>query len=533
METFRSREPRSPVRHCDRGTNLLFRVSTLCVLFGLSSLLPAQEPSQQSLSQQMVKLAEAMARTRAQMEESQRQLDEMQKQLSALQSQIAHGESATSNSSPSPLPSATCQPASGATLCPANPALEDLKEREAMLETQVATHDQTKVESQSKYPVKITGMLLFTGFTNTSQVDLPATPTLALPGSGSTGATIKQTILGFDARGPHLFGAQSYASLRVDFGGSPQPSSSAATYSGLYGTNDSLIRLRTARAALKWDRTEAYFSLDRPIVSPDTPTSLTAVAEPALAWSGNLWTWNPQLGVSRELNFSRTHSLLLEGALIDIGDAPGQPSLSTSTTASTSENSRWPGVEARLALLGAPRDDNRDHLGIGGIFARHRTSFNYGFDTWAGTIDERISLPAHFEFSGSAYRGQALGGLGGGAYKDFGYRIDSDSPGNYYCRPLSDVGGWTQLKQKLSQRLEFNGALGFDQVFANELRHYFVDGGTIYQNLARNRTYTGNVIFSPSSYLLFSLEYRRLESTPVIGNGSQSNIIGLGAGYRF
>ena len=33
------------------------------------------------------------------------------------------------------------------------------------------------------------------------------------------------------------------------------------------------------------------------------------------------------------------------------------------------------------------------------------------------------------------------------------------------------------------------------------------------QNLARNRTFTGNVIYSPSAYLLFSLEYRRLESS--------------------
>ncbi len=37
------------------------------------------------------------------------------------------------------------------------------------------------------------------------------------------------------------------------------------------------------------------------------------------------------------------------------------------------------------------------------------------------------------------------------------------------------------------------------------------------QNLARNRTFTGNVIYSPSAYLLFSLEYRRLESFPVDG----------------
>ena len=55
----------------------------------------------------------------------------------------------------------------------------------------------------------------------------------------------------------------------------------------------------------------------------------------------------------------------------------------------------------------------------------------------------------------------------------------------------------------------------------------------MYQNLARNRTYTGNVIYSPKASLLFSLEYRYLESIPVIGLPAESNIIGVAAGYKF
>ena len=72
-------------------------------------------------------------------------------------------------------------------------------------------------------------------------------------------------------------------------------------------------------------------------------------------------------------------------------------------------------------------------------------------------------------------------------------------------------------------------------VFAQDLRIYFDSTGSMaqYFNLARNRTVTGNVIFSPSAYLLFSLEYRRLESAPVVGLPATSNIIGIGAGYKF
>jgi hypothetical protein len=55
----------------------------------------------------------------------------------------------------------------------------------------------------------------------------------------------------------------------------------------------------------------------------------------------------------------------------------------------------------------------------------------------------------------------------------------------------------------------------------------------MFQNLARNQTFTGNVIYKPSAYLLFSLEYRHLESSPELEPSAESNIIGLGAGFKF
>ena len=369
---------------------------------------------------------------------------------------------------------------------------------------------------------------------------MAATPTLAVPGSGSAGATVRQTILGLEAQGPHLFGARSYADIWIDFDGNPSSSSSTASYTGYYDANATLLRLRTAHAGLQWQHTEAYFSLDRPIFSPDTPASLTAMAQPEFAWSGNLWTWNPQVGVTQDLGLTGSHDLRLQAALIDVGDAPLSP-ISSSSSAPTvtppgsAEQSSRPGVEARVALLGPAVSDNgeRSHLGIGGYFAPHHSSLGYNYDSWAATLDAQLHLPARLQWTASAYRGLALGGLGGGAYKDFAYNEDADIPGNYYFRALDDVGGWTQLKEKLSERIELNAAFGIDDVFANELRSFAVAGGSMYQNLARNRTYTGNVIYSPSAYLLFSLEYRRLASFPVIGLPAQSNIVGLGAGYRF
>jgi uncharacterized coiled-coil protein SlyX len=494
-------------------------------------LLYAQATTQDRLAEQIQQLTDSMARTQAQLQQSQRQLDEMRQQLSALQRQMAQGGSTV----PAPAgPNAPSVASSSAAQSPSLAAIDDLRERQAMQESQIATHEQTKVESESKYPVKVTGLLLLNGFVNTRQVDMPATPTVALPGSGSTGASVRQTVLGFDARGPHLFGARSYADLSVDFDGNPQSGSPSTTYTGYYSANSTLLRLRTVHAGLQWQHSGAYFALDRPILSPDAPTSLIAVAEPALAWSGNLWTWNPQVGAAQDLRIAGSHNLRLQAALIDVGDAPSSTAFTNVATTvippSTAEQSRWPGTEVRVALLGSKLDEG-SHLGFGGYFAPHLSPQGGRYDAWAGTLDARFLLPARLQLSGSFYRGEALGGLGGGLYKDFGYRTDPD--GGYYFRPLDDVGGWVQLKEKTSERLEFNGAFGLDNVFAKELRPYAVSGGTTYQNLARNRTFTGNVIYSPSAYLLFSLEYRHLESSPVTGSASGSNIIGLGAGYKF
>jgi hypothetical protein len=532
MRTYRF----SPTRHHRLLLRKPWRVlPLLAVCCGLSfRTLDAQTTNQESLSEQIQQLTESMTRTQAQLEQSQHELDEMRQQLAALQRQMAQGGSTVVPPAPPNLP-----PASSTTMVQASQAtasaIDDLRDRQAIQESQIATHEQSKVESESKYPVKITGLLLLNGFVNTRQVDMAATPTIAIPGSGSTGASVRQTMLGLDARGPHLFGARSYADLNIDFDGNPQSGSSSAGYTGYYTSNATLLRLRTAHAGLQWQHTDAYFSLDRPIFSPDAPTSLTAVAEPALAWSGNLWTWNPQVGVTRDFGFADSHNLRLQGALIDVGNAPLSPvsasAAATGIPTTTAEKSRWPGEEARIALLGSKLDAG-SHLGFGGYFAPHLSPFGRRFNAWAGTLDTKLLLPGRLEFSGSFYRGEALGGLGGGAYKDFGYRVDTDS-GAYYFRPLDDVGGWSQLKEKISERVEFNAAFGVDNVFGRELRGYAVPGGTMYQNLARNRTYTGNVIFSPSAYLLFSLEYRHLESTPVTGASAESNVIGIGAGYKF
>jgi hypothetical protein len=448
-------------------------------------------------------------REQAALESSQRQIELLRRQLADLQGQLVGSRQ---------VPQQTEEEA----VARLNADVESIRERQEVQQSEIATHEQDKVESASKFPLKVTGLILMNTFVNTAAVDVPASPTLATGGSGTTGISLRQTVLGLDARGPHLFGASSDADVRMDFFGDVSQST--------YSQNTGLARLRTAHAELAWDQTRAFFALDRPIVSPNSPSSLTAIAQPALSWSGNLWNWMPQVGAEHTLRWNDSSRISLQGAIADVPDPPSpQQTGIPAPVGSLGELSRWPGTEARVGYARGS-DLTGLRVGVGGYFSPHTYNNVFSFNAWAATVDYRIPLFAHLESSGSFYRGLALGGLGGGAYKDYLYTEVNE---NYFYRPLDDVGGWTQLKARATERLEFNVAYGLDNAFAHEIRPYTLNASSAYQSLARNSTWFANVIYSPTAYTLFSFEYRRIDSSYAIGPHSVADVYGVAGGYRF
>jgi hypothetical protein len=484
-------------------------------LWSQSEAGPAAAP--ETLEQRVDRLTAAIAKAQNQMDAYQQQLLELRQQLGVLQLQMAAEKTASSSGTqPATAEAGNSKPPAGSTT-----SLDEVKERQAMEESQISTLDTTKVETESKYPLKVSGLLLFNGFVNTRQVDISASPAYALAGAGSTGLSLRQTVLGLDARGPHLFNATSHADVRVDFWANDTASNYAAS---------GLLRLRTAHAALDWPNTEAFVELDRSILEPNEPSSLVAIAQPELAWAGNLWTWNPQVGISHQFTFSDSGRIQAEVALIDTSD-PQLPLLPPNTSPVTqTEGSRWPGTEARVAFLHGEKNIGPE-IGVGGYFSPHRTEDGDDFDAWAGTVDLRFPMTTHFEMTANAYRGQALAGLGAGGYVNFFYRYVGL---NEIPRALDDVGGWAQLKARMGQRAEINTGFGTDNPFAKEIQDALSFPQTAYYpGLARNRSIYSNVIYSPSAYLLFSLEYKRLWTNYGSGSAYFSDSIGIGAGYRF
>lgn len=397
-------------------------------------------------------------------------------------------------------------------------SVEQLQDTSEVLEAEVKQHDQTKVESESKFPVRISGSVLFTSMVNSGTTDNIDVPTVAVAprpnaAQGSLSATARQTILGLEASGPHFGRARSSAALSVDFFGGI-PYADTATAAGL-------LRLRTAEATVAWPDRALRVAFERPILTPREPTSWITVGEPALAWSGNLWTWSPQFEFSQNLPRGWNGQL----ALIDAG-APGAFGGTGLRTPDPAERSRQPGYEAHL---GNAFGEGRVAWGAGGYYSRQAYSYGRHLDAWAGTADVKITPAAPLEISGAFYRGRGIGGLGGGAFKDY-----VPYSGYTQIRALDDEGGWGQVKWKFSPEMEANVAAGEDNAYSSELRgsDYATELNT-YENLARNLTAYGNFIYRPRTYLLFSAEYRQIRSWPITGSANDNHIVGLAAGYLF
>lgn len=466
------------------------------------------ESYNEQMEQRMNQLMNALDSMRDQLDRSQHEMELMRGELQELRAQLAQSQT-------------TQVPTQAASALQAS--VQQLREDTDVLQAEVKQHEQTKVESVSKYPVRISGTLLFTSLlnsTNVDNVDLPiiATPQYGHQPEGSLSATARQTILGLEAEGPSLWGARSSADISVDFFG-------GIAYAD-YTTSAGLLRMRTAHANLDWAQRSLNVALDRPLISPLQPTSFVSVGEPALAWSGNLWTWSPQLQF-KDSSLLSNQRLSIEAGLIDV-PAPGPPPNNGLRAASPSEQSHQPGYETRMSTS-IPFGDRAVELGVGGYYSRQSYEYGHHLDAWAGTTDWRIPFTQRLELSGEFYRGRSIGGLGGGTFKDY---VPFDN--STMLRGLNALGGWGQLKFKMTRSLEANFALGEDNAYAADLRGSDLEAeANDYADLARNRTGFANIIYRPKTYLLFSAEYRNIHSWPIDGYGSSNNSLGLAAGYLF
>ncbi len=407
--------------------------------------------------------------------------------------------------------------------------LNRLEEDKELLQAKVDEQHQTKVESASKYRVKLSGIALLNLFGNSGTVDNQDVPNLALPPSavstsGSVGATLRQSEIGLAAYGPTLAGAQITGDVNLDFMGGFSSDSN--------GVTSNVVRLRTATMRMDWSRTSIVAGQDEPFFSPLSPTSFASLGYPEFADAGNLWTWTPQVRVEHRLNLSESNQLLLQTGVLD--PLSGEyPYSQTYRTPSGGEQSRIPSLGSRVAWSHGS-GFHALTLGLGGYYSRQNYGAGRTIDAWAGTVDWNAPLGNHFAWSGEFYRGRALGGLGAAQGRSVLFDGDASSP-NSDMIGLDTVGGWSQLKFKVTQSIEFNAAYGQDSPFARDqqMGYNYTSSGYEYYPVAKNQSAMFNVIFRPRSDLLFALEYRFLDTQQTTGNPNAAGTINLSMGVLF
>jgi polyhydroxyalkanoate synthesis regulator phasin len=510
-----------------------------------SSSAPAADNAQHlaDMEKRLNEVTDALTQTQQTLQQSLLEIQRLRAQLDALRAEQAklHGtapEGTVAGSVPGNIPGgiektpesvvATGQPQPAVSSGSTSEDIDALREQVGMLQAEVKQHDQIKVETASKYRLRVTGLALFNAFSNAGVVDNVELPTLAMPriagdSHGSLGGTVRQSLIGVEATGPTINGAHSYAALSIDFFGG----SSSNTYG--YNSTSGVVRLRYAQMGLDWDKTTVQVGYTEPLISPLSPTSYATVAQPALSGSGNLWEWSPQLRVEQRVPISGQRGFALEAGLI----SPQSIGYTATQLDSPVEASRRPGVEGRVSYrsnLGA--SDRPFAIGVGTYTASQFYDGDIHVHAWAVTGDWQIPLYKWFDLTGEVYRGRALGGLGGGGYKDMLSGTDPVT-GLPKSEGVETAGGWSQLKIHFLPTLEANAAYGLDDTFTSNFDNLILMTPTNAQVGARNSSVIGNLVFRPKSSLIFSPEYRRIQSWQYTGPANIANIFTLSVGYQF
>src|SRR5205807_7741759 len=133
-------------------------------------------------AEEVARLSRELQETRSQLAESRRQIEELRQGLAELRQQVQAN-----------------RPLGAEATVAAEPTVAAADQDVGFLSAKVAELHQDKVESASKYPVKLSGLVLFNVYRNSASVDIQDLPSLAFPTfpwspDGCVGATKRQTV---------------------------------------------------------------------------------------------------------------------------------------------------------------------------------------------------------------------------------------------------------------------------------------------------------------------------------------------------
>ncbi len=529
-----------------RGATLAAAAFVLFNTFGRAQDAPASAPNPSAesagairdLQDQVRQLRTLVDEMRAENSESRAEMHQLRQDLQATRALLEGPATATGAESAvarqSPLPdekSSAASNSAGQSTTQASPSLDEriqkLEESASLSGSKIDEQYQTKVESASKYRVRLHGILLMNAFGNVGSSDDLDFPNYAQPvpvGSrrATVGATLRQSELGFEIFGPTIAGSRTSADIQLDFaGGFPATGN---------GVDFGIVRLQTASLRFDWEHTSVVAGQDSLFISPLSPTSFASLATPTFAFAGNLWGWTPQLRIEHRFAVSDQQTVTVQAGVMDNLDWEYPPN-HFYRSAQAGEMSGQPAYAFRTAWS-RPVGEHPLSFGVAGYYGRQDWTWGRVVDAWAAMADWQIPILPRLALSGEFYRGRGIGGLGGAVGTSILYGGDPTSPFTP-IRGLNDMGGWTQLKFQATPKVEFNAVFAEDNAFAGDVRGFAIDQNNFGEILGRNRGLLGNVVFRPRSDLLLSAELRRLRTFPVYNSSSATNQLNLAIGILF
>jgi len=378
------------------------------------------------------------------------------------------------------------------------PAPED--PRVAMLQAQVAELAQSKVESTTRFPLKLFGTIHTHMFANTDEPNWMDVPNIVQPApaggqAGTFSAAVRQTRIGLAADGPLVGGARTSGVIAMDFfGGIPGFQT---------GQVMPLPRLVVGFARIESDRLAFQAGQDHVILAPRDPSSLAAFAFPSLFRSGNLYLRAPQARGEAAI----TPGLrVTAGILAPVGgDLPGE-NYRFVPPALGGERSRHPAFQAHLGYSSNADVDalRRVAFGVSGHFARERRDGRLD-ESWAGAVDFAVRRDG-VGAAGELFTGRNIDAFGGGTGLD-----------------ARAAGGWGELQFFPTSRLAASAGLGLDRL----------RGAVAILPRRENRSVYGTVSFALTPEIEAALEYHRLATRPGTGIERRNHHFDWVLLYRF
>ena len=352
-----------------------------------------------------------------------------------------------------------------------------LTERVEVLEQRSADHEQSKLETEHRLPVQLSGMLLFNAFVNgrnAAGTQMPLVAGLTPDPSPVSGGTFRQSILGFKFQGPKIFaGGDVTGSVTLDlFAGTGVPLNQA-------------LRLRVATVDLNWANTTLSVAHDKPLMAPREPVSLAQMGVSPLTAAGNLWFWQPQVRLEQRFHFGEWTGLRAQLGVIQTNEAAATVPAELLGTLATTR----PGFEGRFEVWHQFKHSPRIEIAPGfHVSSTHVAGRILPSRVYA--IDWLIRPFSRLDLTGSWFYNQnstLLGGLRPGLLF---------LPGGI-VRPVTGSAEWAQLTIRATSRATVNFYGGQASNHLSDVRA---------GNILSNRTWAGNLIYKIGTNVLASFE---------------------------